>query len=415
MRPEINVVGTNSTQGGQPAAELYGGIALGVAAVVAIAIFNSPLGPQYLHFLETTAEIRVGSLSLSKSIESWINDGLMAIFFLLVTLEIKREVLEGSLRSLSQATLPIIAAVGGFLFPPLIFAAFNKGETLRGWAIPSATDIAFVVGICAVLGHIVPPSLRVLLLTLAIVDDLLAILVIAAFYTAELSATLLLAAAAGVTGLAILNRFDVRTPAPYVLLGVFTWVCVLQSGVHATLAGVATGLAIPHTRHGCVSLLDHVEHALKPYVNYGILPLFAFANAGVQLTDISVSLLLTPLVAGIALGLFLGKQIGVFAVSAAAITFGWVKQPSAATLGQLYGVAILTGIGFTMSLFIGTLAFNDETTLAIIRLAVLLGSLLSAIVGVLVLIAASRAASPRALPFSTEMPRRITKHSSDPG
>jgi Na+:H+ antiporter, NhaA family len=371
--------------------DLYGGVALVAAAAAALALVNSRFGREYLSLLGLTAEVRVGSLGVSKTIQLWINDGLMAIFFLLVTLEIKREAIEGALKSIAQSALPIIGAIGGFTVPPLIFAFFTIGDprVLQGWAIPSATDIGFVIGIAAMLGARLPASLRLLLLTLAIVDDLLAIIVIALFYTNDLSIVSLLLAAAGAIILAILNRLDVRTPTPYVLVGVFTWVCVLKSGVHATLAGVMVGAAMPHTRHDSDSLLEHVEHTLKPYVRYGILPVFAFANAGVPLGGVSLATLKTPLVAGISAALFFGKQVGVFAFSAVALRLGWAKLPFGATLSQLYGTAILTGIGFTMSLFIGTLAFDDEAILDQVRLGVLLGSILSAVFGVLVLVASS--------------------------
>jgi NhaA family Na+:H+ antiporter len=344
-----------------------------------------------------TAEIRIGSIGLAKSLEHWINDGLMAVFFLLVGLEIKREAIEGALAGVRKAALPVLAAVGGFLVPAAIYAALNWGsaQALRGWAVPAATDIAFALGICAVLGRAVPPSLKTFLLALAIIDDLMAIVVIAVFYTAELSTMSLLLGGLGVAGLAALNLCGVRKPSLYAVVGVFTWVCVLKSGVHATLAGVATGLAMPLSRDGGESLLERVEHALKPWVSYAIVPIFAFANAGVPLAGTSLSTLTAPIPLGIIAGLFAGKQLGVFATSMAAIKLGIVERPAGASTAQLYGVAILTGLGFTMSLFIGTLAFEDDGLMAQVRLGVLVASLLSGMVAVLVLIVArGRAARP---------------------
>src|SRR5580704_495766 len=342
--------------------DLLGGIALGVAALAALAIANSPLGPGYSAFFDLTAEIRIGSVGLAKNLEHWINDGLMALFFLLVGLEIKREAIEGSLAGVRKAALPVLAAVGGFVLPAAIYAALNWGDAqaLRGWAVPAATDIAFALGICALLGRAVPASLKTFLLALAIIDDLMAIIVIAIFYTAELSPLSLLLGGLGVAGLAALNLFDVRKPSLYAVVGVFTWVCVLKSGVHATLAGVATGLAMPLSRHAGESLLERVEHALKPWVSYAIVPIFAFANAGVPLVGLSLSTLAAPIPLGIIAGLFVGKQLGVFGAAMAAIKLRIANYPEGTSSAQLYGIAILTGVGFTMSLFIGTLAFDDE-------------------------------------------------------
>jgi NhaA family Na+:H+ antiporter len=376
--------------------DLLGGIALGVAALAALAIANSSLGPGYRALFDLTAEIRIGSVGLAKDLEHWINDGLMALFFLLVGLEIKREAIEGSLAGARKAALPVLAAVGGFVLPAAIYAALNWGDAqaLRGWAVPAATDIAFALGICAVLGRAVPPSLKTFLLALAIIDDLMAIVVIAVFYTAELSPLSLLLGGLGVAGLAALNLFDVRKPSLYAVVGVFTWVCVLKSGVHATLAGVATGLAMPLSRHAGESLLEQAEHALKPWVSYAIVPIFAFANAGVPLAGTSLSSLAAPIPLGIIAGLFVGKQLGVFATALAAIKLGIVERPAGASLAQLYGVAILTGLGFTMSLFIGTLAFEDESLMAQVRLGVLVASLVSGAAAALVLIAARGRAAP---------------------
>ena len=343
--------------------DLYGGLGLGLATLAALVVANSALNPYYTALLHLTGEVRIGSIGLAKPLEHWINDGLMAIFFLLVGLEIKREAGEGALASLRQAALPVMAAIGGFVVPAIIYVALNRdsAEALRGWAIPSATDISFAIGVCVVLGRAVPRSLKTFLLALAIIDDLMAIIVIAIFYTDALSLLALALAGLGIAGLAILNLLDARKPALYLLFGLFTWVCVLKSGVHATLAGVAVGFAMPLTRHeGGDSLLVRTEHALKPWVSYGIIPLFAFANAGVPLAGTSLASLMAPVPLGIIGGLFIGKQAGVFGAAALALKLGIAERPADASMLQLYGVAVLTGIGFTMSLFIGTLAYDDD-------------------------------------------------------
>jgi NhaA family Na+:H+ antiporter len=387
---------TNDASRADDRSDLYGGLGLALATLAALLIANSSLEPYYTALLHLTAEVRIGSIGLAQPFEHWINDGLMAIFFLLVGLEIKREACEGALAGLRKAALPVIAAVGGFVVPAAIYVALNRdnAEALRGWAIPSATDISFAIGICALLGRAVPGSLKTFLLALAIIDDLMAIIVIAAFYTDDLSLISLALAGAAIAGLAILNLCDVRRPAPYVLLGLFTWVCVLQSGVHATLAGVAVGFAMPLTRHGGVdeeeSLLVRTEHALKPWVSYGIIPLFAFANAGVPLAGTSIASLAAPVPLGIIAGLFVGKQVGVLGASLAALKLGIAEWPADASVLQLYGVATLTGIGFTMSLFIGTLAFEDEGLLTQIRVGVLAASLLAGAAAALVLGLAAR-------------------------
>ena len=361
---------------------LYGGAVLGLAAIAALVVANSPFGADYEALLRMTGEVRIGSIGLSKTVDHWINDGLMAVFFLLVGLEIKREVMEGALASAKQAALPVIAAFGGFVTPAAIYAAVNWGDpqALRGWAIPAATDIAFALGVCAMLGRKVPASLKAFLLALAIIDDLMAIVVIAIFYTADLSVLALALGGLGVAALAILNLLDVRRPSFYLIAGLFTWVCVLKSGVHATLAGVAVGLAMPLSRHDGHSLLEDTEHALRPWVIFAIVPIFAFANAGVSLHGLTISNLTAPIPLGIVAGLFIGKQLGVFTASMIAIRLGLAAMPEGTTTAKLYAMAILTGIGFTMSLFIGTLAFDDETVLKQIRLGVLAASLLSGIV-----------------------------------
>jgi NhaA family Na+:H+ antiporter len=373
-------------------ADLLGGIILAIATLAALLAANSPLAPHYSALLQATGEVRVGSIGLAKSLEHWINDGLMAIFFLFVALEIKREFIEGSLADVRKAALPAVAAIGGFALPAMFYVAVNWGdaEALRGWAVPVATDIAFAVGICAVLGRIVPVSLKTFLLVLAIIDDLMGIIVIALFYTYQLSGLGLSLAGLGIAGLVALNLLGVRQLSFYILAGIFTWVCVLKSGVHATLAGVAVGFAIPLDRINGESLLEKTEHALKPWVSYAIVPIFAFANAGVPLVGISLSSLRARIPLGIIAGLVIGKQLGVFGAAMAAIKLRIAKFPEGASSAQLYGIAILTGVGFTMSLFIGTLAFEDESLMAQVRLGVLEASILSSLIACLVLIIAAR-------------------------
>jgi NhaA family Na+:H+ antiporter len=366
--------------------ESAGGILLCLAAALALFWANSPTGRLYQGLLDVPVAVQVGPLEIAKPLLLWVNDGLMAIFFFLVGLEIKREVLAGELSSVSKAALPAIAAVGGMAVPAAVYAALNWGDpvTISGWAIPAATDIAFALGVLSLLGSRVPASLKVFLLALAILDDLGAIVIIALFYTHGLSMLSLALAAAGLLGLFLLNRAGVLRIAAYVLVGAFVWVCVLKSGVHATLAGVALAFAIP-LRGGGQSPLHRLEHMLHPWVTFGILPVFAFANAGVSLAGLSLASLLEPVPLGIALGLFLGKQVGVAAATLLAVRMGWASLPAGATWMQFYGVAVLTGIGFTMSLFIGTLAFADPSYGAAVRIGVLGGSILSAVVGYLLL------------------------------
>jgi NhaA family Na+:H+ antiporter len=382
-----------TTAHGSENTDLYGGIALGVATIAALIVANSPLGHHYEALLQMTGEVRIGSIGLSKSLEHWINDGLMAIFFLLVGLEIKREALQGALAGVRKAALPIVAAVGGFVVPAAIYAAVNWGDpnALRGWAVPAATDIAFAIGVCAMLGRAVPASLKTFLLALAIIDDLMAIIVIAIFHTADLSVLALALGGVGVAALVVLNLFDLRKPALYLVVGLFTWVCVLKSGVHATLAGVAVGFAMPLTKHDGHSMLEQTEHALKPWVSYAIVPIFAFANAGVSLGGVAFPDIWAPVPLGIIAALFVGKQFGVFGASIVAIKLGVAALPQGASVVKLYGIAILTGIGFTMSLFIGTLAFDDENVLTQLRLGILAASLASGVFGALLLAATGQA------------------------
>jgi len=374
--------------------ETSAGIMLMLAAVLALIANNSPLSGFYSAFLDTPVAVQVGGLEIAKPLLLWINDGLMAIFFFLVGLEVKREVLQGELSSFRKASLPLLAAIGGMAGPALIYSYINWGNaaTMVGWAIPSATDIAFALGVLALLGNRVPVSLKIFLLALAIIDDIGAILIIAVFYTANLSVESLALAGIGFMALLIINRSGVKSITPYALVGLFIWVCVLKSGIHATLAGVLTALAIPiegKTKDE-QSPLHHLEHSLHPWVAFAVLPIFAFANAGVSLAAIQLSDLTASVPLGIALGLFFGNQIAIFALSFTAVKLGIAKLPENVRWIQIYGVGCLAGIGFTMSLFIGTLAFSDPELVNQVRLGVLMGSFASAILGYTVLKLASR-------------------------
>ncbi len=367
--------------------ESAGGIVLCAAATIALVLANSPLEPLYAQLLELPVAIQVGGLAIAKPLLLWVNDGLMAVFFMLVGLEVKREIMEGELSNASNAALPVVGALGGMAGPALVFLACNWGdeEALRGWAIPTATDIAFALGVLALLGPRAPPSLKVFLLALAIIDDLGAIIIIALFYTAELSPAALVLAGLGVIMLFALNLSGVTRRGAYLLLGVFTWVCVLKSGIHATLAGVITGLAIPlRATHGSAPAHD-LEQDLHPWVAFGVLPVFAFTNAGVGLAGLAASHLLHPIQLGIGLGLLVGKQLGVMGSIWVSARIGLAALPEGTNWRQIYGLALLTGIGFTMSLFIGTLAFPAEAYDIDIRIAVLLASVISATCGYLVL------------------------------
>ncbi len=366
--------------------EAAGGVILLLAAVSALVIANTPFNGVYQGFLNTPVTVRIGELAIDKPLLLWINDGLMAIFFFLVGLEIKRELLAGELSSVRTATLPAVAATGGILIPALIYVGINAGNpvALNGWAIPAATDIAFAVGLLAVLGSRVPPALKAFLLAVAIIDDLAAIIIIAIFYTAELSVASLLIGAVGTTVLAVMNMRGVTRIAPYVVVGVIVWVCVLKSGVHATLAGVVTALFIPMTskpgdQHA--SPLVHLEHSLMPWVKWLVLPLFAFGNAGVALVGVTAMDLLDPIPLGIALGLLIGKPLGIFGFTWLAVKAGLADKPLGTNWAQIAGVGFVAGIGFTMSLFIGMLAFPDPQYAADIRIGVLCGSVISAILG----------------------------------
>jgi NhaA family Na+:H+ antiporter len=372
--------------------ESAGGIVLVIAGIAAMIAANTALAPWYQAFLEVPIKIQVGGFALDKSLLIWINDLLMAIFFLLIGLEIKREVVMGELSDGAKVALPAIAALGGMLVPAAIYAWVNWHDPVgvRGWAIPSATDIAFALGVLSLFGPRVPLGLKVYLMTLAVLDDLGAILIIAFFYTSSLSVPALVGAGVALVVLILLNRLGVMRIAPYILVGTVLWVCVLKSGVHATLAGVVTALCIPardplHPEHPPLRVL---EHALHPWVAFGILPVFAFANAGVNLAGLSLRDLLQPIPLGILLGLVVGKQLGVFTFSWLAVKLGIARLPSGVEFKHVYGAAILCGIGFTMSLFIGMLAFENNATGEVIvtdRIGILAGTLVSAFAGYLVL------------------------------
>ena len=374
--------------------EAKGGLLLGLAAILGVVAENiGVLRPFYDAFLAPNLSVGIGEKAIDKPLLLWINDGLMAIFFLLVALEIKREAVEGALSSWKQASLPVYAAVGGMAAPALIFVSVVGLDSpeAKGWAIPAATDIAFALGVLSLFGNRVPVVLKTFLLALAVVDDLGAIAIIALFYTRHPS-PLALGLAAAVTGLAALNFAGVRRMTPYVLIGIALWVFVLKSGVHATLAGVAIGFAIPMARDAAGYSPSHAaEHGLHGWVAYLVMPLFAFANAGVPLDNFGLGVLLEPLALAILLGLFVGKQVGVFGIAYAAIRLKLAEPPEGASMMQLYGVSLLAGIGFTMSLFIGALAYSDPENQAFVRVGVIAGSLLSGIVGAAALALSARA------------------------
>ena len=371
--------------------EASGGILLMLSAVAALIVANSALSGTYEGVLGSYLAVTLDGEGLKKPLILWINDGLMAIFFFLIGLELKREMMEGKLKNPADVILPGMAAVGGMIVPALIFAAFNWGlPSISGWAIPAATDIAFALGILALMGTRAPASLKVFLLTLAILDDLGAIVIIALFYTAELKIDYLYLSLLPLAGLIYLNLKGAHRVAPAILLGVIMWFFVLKSGVHATLAGVITAFCIPLTDKWGKSPLHSLEHALTPYVLYLIIPIFAFANAGVVLQGMTFADLLAPLPLGIALGLVFGKQIGVFGITYVMVKGGMARMPHGANWMHIYGVACLAGIGFTMSLFIGSLSFADAAMMNQVRLGVLSGSAISAILGAGALLLAGR-------------------------
>lgn len=369
--------------------EAAGGILLGLAAIAALIMENSVLRPLYDALLTTPVIVQIGTFLINKPLLLWINDGLMAIFFLLVGLEIKREILEGELSTRQQISLPAIAALGGLAIPALIYSYINWGdaESIRGWAIPAATDIAFALGVITVLGNRIPETLKICLVAIAILDDLAAIIIIALFYTDNLSLFSLAVGIIAITILTLLNRSGVTRLAPYIITGIFLWACVLKSGVHATLAGVVLAFFIPLKAKNAEGKapLRMLEHGLHPWVAYLVLPLFAFANAGVSLQGLSLDLMMQPITLGIAAGLFFGKQIGVMGFTALGIALKLCRLPQGVSWQQYYGMSLITGIGFTMSLFIGTLAFEDVAHQTAVRLGVLAGSILSGVLGYLIL------------------------------
>jgi NhaA family Na+:H+ antiporter len=374
--------------------EAASGLVLLISAVIALIISNSSYESIYFNTLNKYIFIGIKNFGIKLSVLHWINDALMAIFFFFVTLEIKREFIQGELSSIKQASLPIIAAVGGMLVPALIYIFINlkTPETLTGWAIPSATDIAFSIGILSLLGSRVPLSLKVFLTALAIIDDLGAIIIIAFFYAGDLSIKYLGLIIITFIILIILNRFGVKKFLPYLVVGLFLWFFTHESGIHATIAGVLLAISIPHRKkEHDFSLLVKIEHRISLYVAYFIMPLFAFANAGVSLDGLTFSSLLSPVPLGILLGLFIGKQVGVFIFSYTSIKLGIAQMPTNSSWLNFYGVGILTGIGFTMSLFIGNLAFAENTQyIDSVKIGVLAGSLLSTLIGYFLLLITSK-------------------------
>ena len=381
--------------------ESAGGILLAVAAALALVLANTPLAGAYQALLDIAVTVKVGGFGVDKALLLWINDGLMAIFFLLVGLELKREVVEGQLSSLAQLTMPAMAAIGGVAVPALIYVLISNGvpEAKGGWAIPTATDIAFALAVLTLMGSRVPISLKIFLATVAVIDDLMAIIIIAVFYTYDLSINAGLVALGGIAVLVALNRFGVTRIAAYMIVGTVIWLAVLKSGVHATLAGVIVAACIPLRADDDSSPARHLEHVLHPWVAFGVLPVFAFANAGLPLLDLGAEAFTNAITVGIAAGLFFGKQIGVFGMTALALMTGLAKMPRGLNYGMLWGASLLCGIGFTMSLFIGSLAFEhgDMLQTAAVKLGVIGGSLVSGIAGFLVLKASLR-------PAETETP-----------
>ena len=374
--------------------EAASGLILLIAAIVALIISNSNFSELYFSSLQQYIFIGINNFGLKLSVIHWINDALMAIFFFFVTLEIKREFIQGELSNIKQALLPIIAAFGGMLVPALFYILINFGdtETLNGWAIPSATDIAFSLGILSLLGSRVPISLKIFLTALAIIDDLGAILIIAFFYSGDLHITYLSLVLVSYLFLLILNKYNVKKILPYLIVGCFMWFFTHESGIHATIAGVLLASTIPHRKKDKdFSLLIKIEHAISPYVAFMIMPLFAFANAGVSLNGLTFSSLLLPVPLGILLGLFVGKQVGVMLFSYVSIKLKFAQMPNNSDWLSLYGVSILTGIGFTMSLFVGNLAFVENTQyIDGVKIGVLTGSLLSTIFGYFLLLLTSK-------------------------
>jgi NhaA family Na+:H+ antiporter len=374
--------------------EAASGLVLLIAAIIALVISNSNFSELYFDTLEQYLFIGINNFGLKLSVHHWINDLLMAIFFFFVTLEIKREFIQGELSNLKKALLPIIGAAGGMLIPALVYVAinFDNTETLNGWAIPSATDIAFSLGILSLLGSRVPISLKIFLTALAIIDDLGAILIIAFFYSGDLSISYLSLILVSYIFLLILNKFGIKRFSPYLIIGAFMWFFTFKSGIHATIAGVLLASTIPHRiKDKDFSLLIKLEHAISPYVAFMIMPIFAFANAGVSLAGLSILSLLQPVPLGILLGLFVGKQVGVMIFSFIAVKIGAAQMPDNSSWLSLYGVSVLTGIGFTMSLFVGNLAFAENIQyIDGVKIGVLAGSLLSTLFGYFILLFSSK-------------------------
>ncbi len=374
--------------------EAASGLVLLISAVIALILSNSKFSLEYFSILNSYLQIGIKPFALNLTLLHWINDALMAIFFFVVTLEIKREFLQGELSKPKQALLPIIGAVGGMVIPALFYILINlnTADTLNGWAIPSATDIAFSIGVLSLLGSRVPISLKVFLTALAIIDDLGAILIIAFFYSSELSFTYLIMMFLSLLVLLILNKIGIKKFLPYLVVGIFLWYFTHGSGIHSTISGVILALTIPHRKNEKdFSLLLKLEHIISPYVAFGIMPLFAFANAGVSLDNITISSLYEPVPLGIMCGLFFGKQIGVFIFSFVSIKFKIAEMPNNSNWLKLYAVGILTGIGFTMSLFVGNLAFIDNIQhMDGVKIGVLIGSLLSSLVGYFMLLAVTQ-------------------------
>jgi len=363
--------------------ESAGGIVLIASAALALIIANSPFAPAYFNTLGTYLNLSFGSFAIDKPLLLWINDGLMAVFFFLIGLEVKREIISGQLSSWNKASLPLAAAIGGMAVPALVFVAFNLGEpgNIGGWAIPAATDIAFALGILSLLGPRVPVAMKALLLAIAVIDDIGAITVIALFYSGEIKVDMLIGAAFCLAGLIAVNRMRIASGMPYVILTVIMWVFVLKSGVHATLAGVAAGMTIPMVARDGTRLLYEMEHSLHKWVAFLVIPIFGFANAGVTLIGLSPAALLEPLPLGIALGLLIGKQIGIVGMAFIAVKAGIASLPEGVGWRKIHGLSLLAAIGFTMSLFIGGLAFEDQAQVDAVKVGVLAGSLIAALSG----------------------------------
>ena len=378
--------------------ESAGGIFLAVAAALALVLANTPLAGAYQGLLDIAVTVKVGGFGVDKALLLWINDGLMAIFFLLVGLELKREVVEGQLSSMAQLAMPAMAAIGGVAAPAMIYVLISKGipEATGGWAIPTATDIAFALAVLTLMGSRVPISLKIFLATVAVIDDLMAIIIIAVFYTYDLSVNAGLVALGGIAALVALNRFGVKRIAAYMIVGTVIWLAVLKSGVHATLAGVVVAACIPLKADDDTSPARHLEHVLHPWVAFGVLPVFAFANAGLPLLGLGADAFTNAITVGIAAGLFFGKQIGVFGMTALALATGIAKMPRGLNYGMLWGASLLCGVGFTMSLFIGSLAFEhgDMLQTAAVKIGVIGGSLISGVAGYLVIRASLKSPGP---------------------